>query len=82
MSRHFGCAMLIAVGMVLGWALGSYQGTPAIAAAQDVQAEEDVNREIVEELKEIRTQVKQINTLLQSGRLRVIDVINPGTPIR
>jgi len=80
MNRRLASAMLVAVGVLLGLASGSYQrvemGPPAARAA-DVEAPQD--REVIAQLKEINAQLKQINALLHSGRLRVVDVINPDT---
>ena len=80
MNRRFASAMLVAVGVLLGLASSSYQRSemgPAAARAADVEDPQD--REVVAQLKEINTQLKEINTLLHSGKLRVIDVINPDT---
>jgi hypothetical protein len=75
MKRRFGWAMLVAVGMVFGCALGSYESGHAAPPARD--AEEQVT-DVADQLKDIKTQVKEINTLLHSGTLRVVVVINPG----
>ena len=77
MSRRLASAMLVAVGVLLGVASSSYQrvemGLPA-ARADDVEAPQD--REAIAQLKEINAQLKDMNTFLHSGRLRVINVIN------
>jgi hypothetical protein len=79
MNRHFGWAMLVAAGVVLGAALGSYERTPAAAQAQDAEVV-DRRADVVEQLKDIKTQVKEINAVLHSGNLRVVVVINPAKP--
>jgi hypothetical protein len=78
MNRRFASAMLVAVGVLLGLALGSYQRSdigPAAARAADVEGPQD--GEVVAQLKEANAQLKDINTFLRSGKLRVIDIINP-----
>jgi hypothetical protein len=75
MSRRFGWAMLVAAGIVLGGAWGSYEKTHA-APAQDA-ATDDQDVPLADQVREIKNEVKEINKLLQSGRLRVIVVINP-----
>ena len=80
MNRRLASAMLVAVGVLLGFAVSSYQrgemGPPAARAA-DVEGPQD--REVVAQLKEVNAQLKDINALLHSNRLHVIDVINPDT---
>ena len=77
MNLRFGWAMLVAAGMVLGGAIGSYQRTDAAApAARDADVEDD-QTDVAEQLKDIRKQVKEINTLLHSGNLRVVVAIYP-----
>jgi hypothetical protein len=75
MSRRFGWAMLVAAGMVLGGALGSYEKIHA-APARDAAAD-DQDADLAEQLREVKTEVKEINKLLHSGTLRVVVVINP-----
>jgi hypothetical protein len=79
MSRRFGWALLLAVGIVLGWSLGGYQCSVAAPAADDAAAEEQA-KDVAEQLRSIRTQVKEINALLQSGKLMVVVAINPDAP--
>ena len=73
MHRRFGWAMLIAAGIVIGCALGSLQGTHAASPVRDA---EDQEAATAEQLRELKTQVKEINTLLHSGNLRVVIVMN------
>jgi hypothetical protein len=75
MSRHFGWAMLIAAGMVLGGVLGSYERSHAAPARDAAADEQDVD--LADQVREIKNEVKEINKLLQSGKLRVVVVINP-----
>jgi hypothetical protein len=80
MNRRFASALLVAVGMLLGFASGSLQRTELTPAARAADVEDPQDREVVAQLKEVNTQLKQINALLQSGKLRVINVINPDAP--
>jgi hypothetical protein len=76
MSRRFGWAMLVAVGVVLGCALSSYQRTSAAPPPRDRGAEEQ-DLDVAGQLKDIRTNLKEINTLLHSGTVKVVVVMNP-----
>ena len=76
MSRRFGWAMLVAVGIVWGGALNSYDRTHAATARNT--AAEDQDMDAADQLREIKTQVKEINALLRSGTIRVITLGGPG----
>jgi hypothetical protein len=76
MNRRLGWAMLVAAGMVLGLALSGYQRTDAAPPTARNAAEEQA-AEIAVQLADIKTQVKEINSFLRSGTLRVVVVINP-----
>ena len=76
MRRHFGWAMLAAAGIVLGCALSSYERTHAAPPEESVAAEER-DPKVVDCLKDIRTQLKEINTLLHTGSIKVVVIINP-----
>ncbi len=87
MKRQIAWVSLIALGMALGSVLSSYEGTraTAVAAAQNSDVEE-LSDELVgqiqdlkAEMKDVADQVKAINSLLQSGRLKVVVVINPDS---
>jgi hypothetical protein len=73
MSRRFGWSLLVVAGMVLGCALGSYERTHVATAADS----DDQVALLVDQLKEIKTQVKDINSLLHNGRVKVVVLINP-----
>ncbi len=80
MSRRFGWAMLIAVGMVLGYAMSSHERSHAAPPVAAENGAEDANTEMMQQLKEVNSHLKRIDSLLSSGRLRVIQVINPDAP--
>lgn len=82
MKSRFGGAMLVAVGMVLGGALSSYDRiTVATAAPESQQSTDDgSDTDALNQLRTIKTQVKEINAILHSGNLRVVVVINPENP--
>ena len=67
MNRRLASAMLVAVGVLLGFAVSSYQrgemGPPAARAA-DVEGPQD--RDVVAH-KEVNAQLKDINALLHSS---------------
>jgi hypothetical protein len=77
MNRRFGWAILVAASVVLGSALGSYQGTHAVRAAAADDSGDPVVKELIAQLKEIKGQVKEINTHLRSGQTKVVLVMNP-----
>jgi len=88
MHRRFGWAMLVAAGVVLGFASSSYQRTNAdppppvsdSSGTRDADAEANANANAVAQLKEINAQLKEINTMLRTGTARVTLVITPGRP--
>jgi hypothetical protein len=76
MKNRFGGAMLIAVGMVLGGAMSSYDRiTVATAAPESRQDGSDA--EALDLLRAIKTQTKEVNEILHSGKLQVVVAINP-----
>jgi hypothetical protein len=79
MKSCLGAAMLIAVGMVLGGALSSHDRITVATAAQGSR-EDGSDAEALDLLRTIKTQTKEVNELLHSGKLRVVVVINPDTP--
>jgi hypothetical protein len=77
MSRRFCWAMLVAAGTVLGCALIGYGRTDAAPPSTPDTVADDQTAEIASQLQDIKTQVKEINTLLHSGTLTVVVAINP-----
>jgi hypothetical protein len=67
-------AILLAIGMVLGGVIGSYDRMAVATASQDIRED---GADVSAQLQAIKTQVTEINTLLHSGTLRVVVVINP-----
>jgi hypothetical protein len=76
MNRGFHAAILLAIGMALGYALSSYQRTDSVAAAQAAPAD-DQNMDVMDELKGIRAEAKEIKLFLKSGKLIVTAPIYP-----
>jgi hypothetical protein len=77
MNRCFSWAMLIAAGMVISWALNAHDRSVAASpAVPDTEAEHKVD-DLIGQMKDINTHLKSIDTLLQSGTLKVVVVINP-----
>jgi len=77
MKRYFGWASLVVAGLLLGVASSSYQRTNADSPAASVADSENLNANAVAELKEIKTQLKEINTHLRTGVTKVLVVMNP-----
>ncbi len=78
MGRCFGWALLVATGIAIGAALGPRENTRAAAPSGRELSADEQGANMADQLKDIRTQVKEINTLLHSGTLKVVVVINPG----
>ncbi len=76
MNRHFGWAMLVAAGVLVGCVLGTYQKTSAEDPAPAETQEQD--NQIVGQLKEINAQLKELNGMFRAGTAKVVVVINPG----
>jgi len=76
MNRHFGWAMLVAAGVLLGCVLGTHQKTNAEGPAPAETQEQD--NQIVDQLKEIKAQLKELNGMLRSGTAKVTVGINPS----
>jgi hypothetical protein len=80
MMRRYGWLMLIVLSVALGMVMSSRQVLRADPSA--VSADEPVagQRETVRQLKEIHAQLQDLQTLLCSGKVRVVVVINPDEP--
>jgi hypothetical protein len=76
MKRCFGGAILIAVGMILGGVLSSHDKIAVATAAQGAR-EDAGDAEALDLLRAIKTQVKEVNEVLHSGKLTVVVAINP-----
>jgi hypothetical protein len=79
MKRRLGWAVLVVVGMMVGYALHGLEPAGNPLAPSEAQAA-DPGTELIKQIGEIKTQVKDINTFLRSGNLRVVVIINPETP--
>jgi hypothetical protein len=76
MSRRFCWAMLAAAGIVLGCALNSYERISAAPPEAPDAPTQDQVADLIDHLKDIRTQVKEINALLHTGNVKVVLMIN------
>jgi hypothetical protein len=77
MNRSYRWVVLIAVGMMLGYFVHSLdRSAETFFAPQNVHAQEEGD-DLAEQIKEINNQVKEINAMLQSGKLRVVVEIYP-----
>jgi hypothetical protein len=79
MNRSFGWAMLVAVGMVLGYALSCHESIQAAPPAPEEVAAKEQQAELAGQLKDIKKQVAEINDLLHNGLIKVVVVLNPET---
>ena len=78
MNRNFVWAMLVVAGVLFGTLLGTHQKTGA-EIPEDATAERR-DDEILEQLKEVNAQLKQLNTMFRTGTARVVEVLNPDKP--
>ncbi len=75
MNRRFAWILLVVAGISFGCLLGGYRDSaaqPPVRAAADQREDE-----IVEQLKQVNAQLKELNTMFRTGKARVIEVINP-----
>jgi hypothetical protein len=77
MKRHFLWATVIAASALFGGVFSTYQPSRAGASATADNDDQDQTTDLADQLREIKSQVKEINTLLHSGTLRVVVVMNP-----
>jgi hypothetical protein len=77
MRRYLGWAFLVAAGLLLGVVSSSYQGSSAAAPTARAAVDDSVNADTLAELKEIKAQLKEMNTHLQKGVTRVFVTMNP-----
>ena len=76
MRRYLGWAFFVAAGLLLGVASSSYERSNAAPPAS-VASADSANADAVAELKEIKTQLKEINTHLRTGVTKVFVMLNP-----
>jgi hypothetical protein len=80
MNRRLGWAILVAVGVLLGYASNICQrsiAAPVAAASAEIDPQQ---AEIVAQLKEVKAELKQLNAMFRTGNARVTVVINPTAP--
>lgn len=80
MTRRFGWLGLVMLSVSLGLLMSAHRTLKADPSA--ITADEPVagERETVRQLKEIHAQLQDLQTLLCSGKVRVVVVINPDEP--
>ena len=72
MSRRLGWTLLVGANVVFWFVLSFYQTDAAPPPAQMPFASVEQRGEMVNQLKEINAELKELNTLLRSGELKVI----------
>lgn len=77
MSRLAGWVAMLIVGIALGSVFPFYQSTQAQLTTNTASISEEEMTELLENLRDIGGNVKQINTLLHKGSVRVVVLINP-----
>jgi hypothetical protein len=81
MKRCLGWSLLLAAGLLLGAATSSLQTThadpPGDGSAPSSSSKDDVNLAMLAELKEIKTQLKEINSHLRTGVTKTFQMMNP-----
>jgi hypothetical protein len=81
MKRSLGWVLLVAAGLLLGIVSSSYQTTHADppadeAAGATVAKSDNLNAAMLEELKGIHDQLKEINSQLKTGVIKTFAVMN------
>jgi hypothetical protein len=77
MKRCLGWSLLLLAGLLLGVTSSSYQTTHADPPAEETADAEAPKTDALTEMKEIKTQLKEINAYLHSGVVKVVVVMNP-----
>jgi hypothetical protein len=79
MKRHFLWPALLAGGVLLGCVLATSPDKSVGAPPADANEHE---ASMVDDVKEIKAQLKEINTLLHSGTIKVVVILNPDADKR
>jgi hypothetical protein len=79
MNRSFGWAMLVAAGIVLGYAVSSHETSNAAPPAAEGAAAEGAMIELAGQMKEVKKQVTEINDMLHNGTIKVVVILNPDS---
>ena len=77
MRRYLSWTFLVAAGLLLGVVSGSYQRSNADPPAAAVANTDSASGDVVAELKEIKTELKELNAHLKKGTTRVFVMMNP-----
>ena len=82
MKRSLGWCLLVAAGLLLGVVSSYYQTThadpPADEAGANVAKSDTLNAAMLEELKGIHEQLKEINNHLKTGVVKTFSMMNPA----
>lgn len=76
MNRGSTGALFLVIGMALGYVMASHESEKPMMATQTAYAMAQESS-IADDIKETKDEVKEINKLLQSGRLVVSLAVNP-----
>jgi len=79
MIRRFSWVLLVGAGVLLGSALNLYTDAASPPSARASSEEETKGEaESVHQLKEINAQLNEIHTLLRTGTIKTVNILNPG----
>ncbi len=82
MTRRYAWAAAVAAAVLLGFVFGSLRQSkadpPAPATASEAQAAQAAA--LLDQVKEMQSQVKEINTFLRTGSIKVVVLLNPDAP--
>ena len=78
MNRSFYWAFLFAAGLILCCAIGSRDSSRAASLSAADPDSDRYAADVVAQLKDVNKNLKEINSLLHSGTLKVVVVINPN----
>jgi hypothetical protein len=77
MKRFLGWSLILTVGILLGMASSTSQVSRADPPDDQTAESDNMKTDAVSELKEIKAQLKEINSYLRTGVVKTIAVMNP-----
>lgn len=82
MKRTIGCVVLVVIGMAIGYGITVYERTCTTVSAAEQSSADDQNTDVLDELKGIRSELKDIKAFIKSGKMVVIAPIYPDNTNR
>ena len=80
MTRRYAWAVAVAAAVLLGFIFGSLRQSKADPPATASDSQTAQTAVLVEQVKEMQSQVREINTFLRTGSIKVVVLLNPEAP--